>query len=73
MNHHIIIMWAEVGIGFAQCGIVGRWLWRYGKYLEKRRLVIDAQAERFAVLGRELDAALASRARRARPAGGSHD
>ena len=74
MDHHIIIMWAEVGIGFAQCGIVGRWLWRNGKYLEKRRLVIDAQAERFAVLGRELDEALAqSRARSARTAGGSHD
>ena len=85
MDHHIIAAYAQVaataGVGLLQLGIVGRWLWRDGKDLEKRRLVIDAQGERFAVLGRELDAthrmldeALAqSRARRARTAGGSHD
>ena len=85
MDHHIIAAYAQVaataGVGLLQLGIVGRWLWRNGKYLEKRRLVLDAQAERFAVLGRELAAThrmlgeelAQSRARRARTAGGSHD
>ena len=70
MTAEIIIMWAEVGIGFAQLGLIGWGLWRWGKDMDKRReenerkwaerqVVLGEQAARWAEIRQGLAAAMA--------------
>ena len=70
MNHHIIIMWAEVGIGFAQLGLIGWGLRRWGKDMDQRheenerkwaerQVVLDEQAARWAAIRQGLAASMA--------------
>ena len=44
-------MWAEVGIGFAQLGVIGWGLWRWGKDIEAHRVVIDQEGEALGKIG----------------------
>ena len=67
--------WAEVAavlvsgvVGVAQLGVISWGLWRWHKDIEKRGVVLDAQAERWAEIRQGLDEAIAaSQARRAGP------
>ena len=55
MEHQIIIAYAEVAIGFAQCGVIGRGLWKMQKYHEERSLILDEQEARFREVSQGLE------------------